>query len=158
MPDPHILCGSLVRLTALDEKDLETVASWYQDAGFLRQLDAAIARPRTESELQAWMANAHKSKSGFLFAIRPVQGDEILGFLEIDGILWNQQTGFVSIAIGDHHQRGQGYGYEAMQLALRFAFDELNLHRLSLNVFSYNQRAIAPVSYTHLTLPTTPYV
>jgi len=30
-----------------------------------------------------------------------------------------------------------------MQLALQFAFNELNLHRLQLTVFSYNDRAIA---------------
>ena len=29
-----------------------------------------------------------------------------------------------------------------MNVILRFAFDELNLHRVSLNVFEYNQRAI----------------
>ncbi len=37
---------------------------------------------------------------------------------------------------------GQGYGYEAMVLALNFAFNELNLHRLQLTVYSYNERAI----------------
>jgi RimJ/RimL family protein N-acetyltransferase len=30
-----------------------------------------------------------------------------------------------------------------MGLALRFAFDELNLHRLQLTAFSYNERAVA---------------
>jgi RimJ/RimL family protein N-acetyltransferase len=29
-----------------------------------------------------------------------------------------------------------------MNVILRFAFDELNLYRISLNVFEYNQRAI----------------
>ena len=49
----------------------------------------------------------------------------------------------VSIAIGEAKQWGKGYGYEAMQLVLRFAFDELNLHRVQLTVFCYNKRAIA---------------
>ena len=49
----------------------------------------------------------------------------------------------VSIAIGEAKCRGKGYGYEVMQLVLRFAFDELNLHRIQLTVFSYNERAIA---------------
>ena len=30
-----------------------------------------------------------------------------------------------------------------MRLALKFAFDELNLHRVQLTVFAYNDRAIA---------------
>ncbi|MCZ7546462.1 MAG: GNAT family N-acetyltransferase [Anaerolineae bacterium] len=40
-------------------------------------------------------------------------------------------------------QLGQGYGRAAIALALAFAFDELNLHRVQLTVFSYNTRAIA---------------
>jgi RimJ/RimL family protein N-acetyltransferase len=43
---------------------------------------------------------------------------------------------------GQHCHWGKGYGYEAMQLVLRFAFDELNLHRVQLTVFSYNERVI----------------
>jgi len=39
------------------------------------------------------------------------------------------------------HQ-GKGYGKEGMQLALQFAFHEINLHRVQLYVFSYNIRAI----------------
>jgi len=38
---------------------------------------------------------------------------------------------------------GQGYGYEAGGLALAFAFDELNLHRVTSTIFSYNERSIA---------------
>ena len=41
----------------------------------------------------------------------------------------------VSIAIGEAKQWGKGYGYEVMQLVLRFAFDELNLHRVQLALY-----------------------
>ncbi len=37
---------------------------------------------------------------------------------------------------------GQGFGREALGLLMRFAFDEVNLRRLSLTVFAYNTRAI----------------
>ena len=50
--------------------------------------------------------------------------------------------GWVAIAFGDEANRGKGYGYEAMQLLLKFAFHELNLHRVQLTVFEYNIRAI----------------
>lgn len=79
----------------------------------------------------------------FLFAIRLLDSDELIGYAELDGIMWAHQVSGVSIAIGDPKNWGKGYGYEAMQLVLRFAFDELNLHRVVLTVFSYNERAIA---------------
>jgi RimJ/RimL family protein N-acetyltransferase len=36
----------------------------------------------------------------------------------------------------------KGFGTEAMKLILRYAFDLLNLNRISLTVFEYNARAI----------------
>jgi RimJ/RimL family protein N-acetyltransferase len=47
------------------------------------------------------------------------------------------------MGIGDRGAWGKGYGTEALRLALQYAFDELNLHRLTLTVIDYNERAIA---------------
>jgi RimJ/RimL family protein N-acetyltransferase len=140
----NYLVGERIRLTAMTAADATTVARWQGDATFLRLLDAVPAAPRAEPQLAEWIAAANAAApNGYLFGIRPLAGDELLGYIELDGILWNQGSSWVSIAIGEAAQRGQGYGYEALTLALRFAFDELNLRRLQLTVFSYNTRAIA---------------
>jgi len=65
-----------------------------------------------------------------------------LGLVGLDGILWNQGTAWVGIGIGEREYWGKGYGTDAMRTILHYGFDELNLHRVSLNVFEYNQRAI----------------
>ena len=46
------------------------------------------------------------------------------------------------MGIGEPEARGQGFGSEVLQLLLRYAFTELNLHRVALNVFEHNPRAI----------------
>lgn len=46
------------------------------------------------------------------------------------------------IDLGEKSYWGKGYGREAMQLLLEYAFLEMNLHRVSLRVFSFNKRAI----------------
>ncbi|SCW28796.1 Protein N-acetyltransferase, RimJ/RimL family [Paenibacillus tianmuensis] len=46
------------------------------------------------------------------------------------------------IDIGNKTYWGKGYGTEAIKLLLDYAFLELNLHRVSLRVFSFNDRAI----------------
>ncbi|NOK59987.1 MAG: Ribosomal-protein-S5p-alanine acetyltransferase [Chloroflexi bacterium AL-W] len=143
MLQPNLLAGANVQLTALMNADITTIARWYRDDEFARLLDALPARPQTETDLTQWIESQHKENNTFLLAIRLIDTEDIIGFTEIDGILWNHQTGWITIAIGDIAYRGKGYGTEALQLVLSFAFRELNLYRVQLTVFSYNERAIA---------------
>ena len=48
----------------------------------------------------------------------------------------------MGIGIGERQDWNNGYGTDAMQVILRYAFMELNLRRVTLNVFEYNPRAI----------------
>lgn len=48
----------------------------------------------------------------------------------------------MAIGIGNTDYRGKGYGAEAVRLILRYAFYELNLNRVGLDVIEYNEQAI----------------
>jgi RimJ/RimL family protein N-acetyltransferase len=135
--------GTALRLTAITKDDLPTLARWHANAGFLRLLDARAAKPQTEDDVSKWVENAQRNTNDYLFAVRPLAGEDLLGFVELDGIHWNRGVAWLSIAIGDRDNWGKGIGTEAMDLILRFAFSELNLHRVQLTVFEYNDRAIA---------------
>jgi RimJ/RimL family protein N-acetyltransferase len=139
----ELLQGSRIRLVALTPDDLPTIARWYEDAEFMRLYDARPAAPKSEAELARWLEEAQKAKNLFAFAIRPIDSDGLIGTLELDEVLWSHGVCGVGIAIGDRANWSQGYGHEAMQLALAFAFDELNLHRVQATVFGYNERSMA---------------
>ena len=141
MERKNILRGEKVQLTALQPDDAPHIAEWYQDASFLRAYDSSPAYPKTEKQLAAMIEEEQKRKDGFIFAVRLLDSRRIIGILQLDGIAWTHGTSFISIGIGEEADRGQGYGREAIQLGLRFAFDELNLHRVCLTVFSYNEAA-----------------
>ncbi|MBW4648038.1 MAG: GNAT family N-acetyltransferase [Kastovskya adunca ATA6-11-RM4] len=143
MKPSNLLQGDRVRLDALKRGDLLLMGKWYQQADFLRLLDARPAIPQSETILAAWLEERHRATDGFIFGIRLVETEELLGWVELENILWTHQVAWVSVCIGNSQHRGKGYGYEAMQLILQFAFDELNLYRLQLTVFAYNDRAIA---------------
>lgn len=134
--------GKQVRLTAVTPNDLPVLTRWWQDAEFQRLYDGVPAYPKTEAQLAKRVEDGQKGDTVFLFAIRPAAGEEIIGLLEFDGVMWPHGTSYISIGIGQAENRGKGYGREAMQLGLDYAFNELNLHRVSLVVFSYNQSAI----------------
>jgi len=137
-----LLQGNQVRLAALDEHDLPNIARWHSDAEFLRLQEARPAMPQTQTALSQWLEEQQRATDAFVFGIRAQDDDALVGLVTIDGILWNQGTGWLTLAIGEPARRDQGMGSEALRLALAFAFGELNLHRLQLTVFSYNARAI----------------
>lgn len=137
-----LLTNATVRLTSLTHDDLPTLVRWHADAEFLRLLDARPARPRHADELRTWLDEQRDARDALLFGVRRLDQDELVGYAMLDGILWTHRTAWVTLAIGDRAHQGRGYGYAALQLLVRFAFGELNLHRLQLTVFSYNTRAI----------------
>lgn len=139
----NLLRGERTRLTAIESRDIATIARWWEDTDFLRHFDATPAFPKTEDQLSRMISDEQASRNGYLFGIRLADADELVGLLQVDGIQWPHRTAYISIGLGDQDKRGQGLGADAMRLGLQFAFLELNLHRLTLSVFSYNKRAIA---------------
>lgn len=143
MDTSNILRGERIRLAAINKDDIPVYASWYEDAGFSRYSDSTPAAPLSQAQWEARLEEQQKAEDGFLFAIRELEEDAMIGFVELDGIQWTHQTTWLGIGLGDRAYWGKGYGREAMELILKFAFHELNLHRVQLNVFSYNERAIS---------------
>ncbi len=136
------LRGRRLRLTAMTEADATILACWYSDGEFLRLLDSEPAVPRSEAQMVEYI-RAHQNRADcFYFAVRPLDDERLIGFIELDGVLWSQRSTSFSIGIGDPAERNRGYGAEALELMLGFAFDELNLHRVALTVFAYNTAAI----------------
>lgn len=141
----NILVGEKVRLVAMDPKrDAELMASWGRDSAYARLLDSDPPRLWSKNQMKDWFEKQQKSESftGIEFMIYPLEGEEAIGFVGLDGIAWHHRTSWVGIGIGDRNYWGKGYGTEAMQILSRYAFEELGLYRLNLNVFSYNTRAI----------------
>lgn len=143
MLESNMLESAHIRLTALEKEDLETIALWYEDTAFGRHFDAAAAYPRSLDQWAKWLEEQQKDRDNYIFAIRHIGEKRLLGYAQLDGILWTHQNCWLGLGLGDRQDWGKGYGRQAMELILKFAFDELNLHRIQLTVFSYNKRAIS---------------
>lgn len=147
----RLFVGSKIRLTALNPDDVHVITRWYHDSEFIRLMDSSPAYPRPQKKWEKWLNERHEEPNVYMFAIRPRDDDKLLGWLEMDDISWSNGTAWLGIGIGDAGERGKGYGGEAIQLLLDFAFGELNLHRVQLTVFAYNTRAIRLYEYLGFT-------
>ena len=142
MNSRNMFYGERVRLTALRPEDASTMAHWYEDGEFGRLFDAKPSFPRTENSVTKWLDSTERDHEGFALAIRLLYSDDMIGYVDISGIQWTHRCGWLAVGIGNPAHRNKGFGTEAMHLTLRFAFHELNLHRLQLTVFGYNEAAI----------------
>jgi RimJ/RimL family protein N-acetyltransferase len=137
-----LFTGKLVRLTAAQPDDKEAMSRWTHDAEYLRQLDSDAARPRPVEFFAEDKDKARERESrNFDFRVRTLADDKLIGFTEL-GLDWPNQVAWIGIGIGEPEYRSKGYGSDALRLTVSYAFRELGVYRVSLGVFSYNQRAI----------------
>ncbi len=132
--------GKLVRLATLDpDKDLPVLAGWHFDSEYSRLLDGDIASLPTAKQMREFL---EKEEDLHFFMIRSLEDDKAIGMVDLSGFNWVSGDCFVGIGLGEREYWGKGYGTEAMNLILGYGFRQLNLHRVSLDVFEYNPRAI----------------
>jgi RimJ/RimL family protein N-acetyltransferase len=140
----NLLTGQLVRLTAMNaETAAEAFARWDRDSEYLRHLDSDPQWPNRAKKIKEAIEKEQcEDPNTIAFSVRTLAGDQLIGFVAFDGIDWRHGDTFVAIGMGDAAYRGNGYGTDAMRVMLRYGFMELNLQRVQLNVFSYNERAV----------------
>jgi RimJ/RimL family protein N-acetyltransferase len=142
--------GQDIRFGPIDhEKDSEIESKWTHDSEFMRMMDTAPARPMSAAMIKKRYEKLEKqieeSKNLYHFMIRAKTDDRLIGTAEVERIEWANGNGFLRLGIGAAEDRGKGYGTQALQMLLRFAFAELNLFRVSAAVPEYNEAAIALV-------------
>jgi len=146
--DKQLFEASLVHLGPIDhEKDPEIVSRWTHDSGFMRMMYTEPMRPLSISQvkknLEEFEKKMEEDKNHFHFRIRTRSDDRLVGFADLMWITWTNSMGFIRLGIGAPEDRRKGYGRETVSLLLRYAFDELNLHRLSAIIPEYNLPAQA---------------
>jgi RimJ/RimL family protein N-acetyltransferase len=145
--ETQLFAGKLIRLAPIDhDKDPEVESRWTHDLTLQRTLSRKPAIPLSTYQLkkkyEAIEKQVEESRNLFHFTIRSMDDGRLLGFVRIEGIEWTHGSGALKLAIGERNERGKGFGSEAMQMITRFAFQELNLHRLSAVVGEDNPLAL----------------
>jgi RimJ/RimL family protein N-acetyltransferase len=140
------LAGSRVRLRPQSAADAANHVRWRNDAEVAYWATAGDVNfhPVAESVMEHWFAEVHPRldpRTDAVFAIELLDGRHI-GMADYRGVDSVARSATVGITIGEKDLWGQGYGSEALRLLVGFVFDYLNLHRVQLDTWSGNDRAI----------------
>jgi RimJ/RimL family protein N-acetyltransferase len=140
--------GRDIRFGPIDhEKDPEIESKWTHDSEFMRMSETDPARPMPAAMVKKKYEKLEKEieeqKNIYYFTIRARDDDRLIGKAMIQWVEWTNGNGWVRLGIGSADDRRKGYGSQALQMLLRFAFAELNLFRVAAAVPEYNEAAIA---------------
>jgi [ribosomal protein S5]-alanine N-acetyltransferase len=134
------LIGEKVYLRPFEKEDARFAAPWFNDPEVTRTI--LIYRPVSVKFEEEFLEKLNQSEHDLVLGIAIKATDKLIGgtgFHQID--FRSRHTAF-GITIGDKAEWGKGYGTQATRLMVNHAFKSLNLHRVWLHVYEFNERAI----------------
>lgn len=131
--------GKKVMLREYRESDYEHIRSWVNNPEIVGTLSDIFLYPHSETQTRQFMEMT-MSPDWTGFVIARAHTEEYVG--QIDFVKLDQKNGWgeIGIVIGREDNHGKGYGSEALELLLAFAFNQLRLNRVELLCWSFNQK------------------
>lgn len=134
-----MLIGERVELRAVEPADYALLWRWLNDPEVMQYW----GRPgNTESLPEVTRAEETRAASTttrkYIIQTRDAEPIGQIDYYDLD---WLQRSAWTSIMIGDPNYWSGGYGTDAMRTLLRYLFEQLGLHRVTLTVHESNTRA-----------------
>ncbi len=135
-----MLEGRVCRLRPLRREDVGVLSKIMNDIEVKETLRNVL--PVGESSLESMIESIYKCPypTNIVFGIE--HDGRLVGVVSLDNINWVSRNAYLSIGIYDKSVWGRGIGKEATKLILKYAFEYLNIHKVNLEVYEYNERAI----------------
>lgn len=133
--------GRKVNLRPLDESDLPLLLRWANDQEVRqfyirhRPTTAALEKKLLEKKL---LDESSEVNLGITLA----ENHELIGTMSLHRIDLIHGTGWVGIMIGRKDCWSNGFGSEATMILLDYAFNQLNLRKVSWGALSSNSRSL----------------
>jgi UDP-4-amino-4,6-dideoxy-N-acetyl-beta-L-altrosamine N-acetyltransferase len=131
-----------VVLRELTADDGELIVAWRQNPAIALQLFGRA--PETVDAHRHWFESMREVGTRHEFVILWPDGgpSRPVGTVGLTGIDHRHRRAEYGVLIGESSARRRGVAFEASRLILEYAFGELNLHRVFLQVFADNVPAI----------------
>jgi RimJ/RimL family protein N-acetyltransferase len=122
----------------VEHSDVEWVNAHFWNPNVTRFLVAAW--PESLAGTKAFVAGSRTSDTSVSFLIETLAGEPV-GACSLDGITPRARTAELGIWIDEEHWN-EGLGTDTVRTLCRFGFREMNLFRIELHVYDFNERGI----------------
>ncbi|TCN27064.1 GNAT family N-acetyltransferase [Mesobacillus foraminis] len=136
----------MIYLKKFEPSDFSQLIDWIDSPELNLQWGGpAFDYPLTKPQLEAYIKDAnHPGSSRYIYKVVLKESGRSIGHISLANIdLHHRSARIGKVLIGDKTIRGRGIGQLMIKEVLKKAFEDLNLHRVSLGVFDFNDSAIA---------------
>lgn len=137
-----MLIGKKVKLRGYKEEDVKLAYEYMNDSEVILNLTTGIPYPMTLEMEKHWFESQKEMKSTYNFAIETLDEGIYIGGCGVNKLDLKNGVAIIGIFLGRDDYRGKGYGTDAMSVLLDFIFNQINVNKVQLSVFSFNERAL----------------
>ncbi len=133
------LDGDRIKLRRLKLSDAKDIYENIKDEEVIRWL-LRIPHPYRLEDAIKFIRGTHyriRKGKGYAFGILLKETDRVIGVVDIFNVDWESRNADIGYWLGKKYWN-KGLMSEAIRLILRFAFEELKLHKISATIFEDN--------------------
>jgi RimJ/RimL family protein N-acetyltransferase len=136
----------MIVLAYFTKDDFQQLIDWVQDEELLMNWAGTQFRfPLNHDKLNWYIEDANNFEKSSTLIYKAIDSNtgKTVGHISLSVINRRNRSARITRAlVGNTAERGKGIGEGMMKAMLKIGFEELNLHRMSLGVYDFNEPAI----------------
>ncbi|MCC3159614.1 GNAT family N-acetyltransferase [Hymenobacter sp. 15J16-1T3B] len=136
----------MIRLERFTPADFNQLIEWINSERLMQEWSGSLfSYPLTQESLAWYIEGANDLQNPDVFVYKAVDSKtgEAVGHISLGSISQRDRSARVTrVLVGSECARGKGVCRRMVQALLRIGFEELQLHRISLGVYDFNEAAL----------------
>ena len=120
--------GKKIVLRAMEPSDCQMIKEMFNDPE-MENLVVGWSYPISSYAQQKWFENHYNDQNNFRFVIETKE-EGAIGIATLISIDWKNRRATHGLKLANRENRAKGIGTDVVMSIMRYAFDELGLHRL----------------------------
>lgn len=136
----------MIRLEYFTPGDFTQLINWINTEALLTNWAGSLfSFPLTQESMEWYLQDTNDiaTSDAFVYKVVATETNEVIGHISLGGVSRKNRSARISrVLIGDEKYKGKGYCVAMIKAVLKIGFDDLQLHRIELGVYSVNAAAI----------------
>ena len=135
----------MIKLEYFGKTDFAQLMGWVNSEEALMNWSGSLfSFPLTQESMDWYIEDVNDAANSdvFIYKVVEVETGIIVGHISLGGISKKNRSGRISRVLVDPAYQGKGYCSQMVKAVLKIAFEDLQLHRVCLGVYDFNEAAI----------------